>query len=166
MTEQTFTSPSMAGQYRRWLDHVANASWGALDLRDVDPLPYLLNSLPSGIERPTSDTSQISDREDFEVGTRDRPSERSSHKPPEFLPPITVEPIQITGEWEGIVEQISGSTFIARITDLRGHRPDELAEFDYDDTATDDRPLIVPGGLFYWSIFRVTKGTGRIRTLL
>jgi hypothetical protein len=74
---------------------------------------------------------------------------------PRLAPPV---PTRLLGQWEGMVERVTGSTFAARIVDLKANRPEELAEFDIDDVSPDDWPLVVPGGLFFWSIVRETRG--------
>ena len=73
---------------------------------------------------------------------------------PRAAPPI---PTRLVGQWEGMVDRVTGSTFAARLVDLRGSRPEELAEFDIEDVSPDDIPLVVPGGLFFWSIVRESK---------
>jgi hypothetical protein len=73
---------------------------------------------------------------------------------PRRTPPI---PTRLLGEWEGTVERVSGATFAARIVDLKGNRPEEQAEFDLEDVSPDDRMMVIPGGLFFWTIVRETK---------
>jgi hypothetical protein len=66
-------------------------------------------------------------------------------------------------EWAGVVDKVGASTFEARLRSVHGSSDDqiEFAEFDLDDVQTGDRMLVVPGGIFRWTIgtssYRGTK---------
>jgi hypothetical protein len=146
------------------------------DINDLDhgtfPQPHWLVSFPfmqgyvesalhrnlrtySLLDQSTRDGSSLLDSED-------NPTYREAIKLPDLLPRAEApEQTRLIGEWEGMVEQVTGSAFSARIVDLIGNRPEEVAEFDIDDVATDDQPLVVPGGLFYWTISRTINAGGR-----
>lgn len=55
-------------------------------------------------------------------------------------------------KWEGQVIEANANLFTAKLTDLTKPNPDELAEFDLDEVSASDRHLVVPGGVFYWSV--------------
>ena len=60
-------------------------------------------------------------------------------------------------KWECSVLAVSEDTFLARLADIKGDQPEEEAEFFTDDLSEDDKRLLAPGAVFYWSIgYRVT----------
>jgi hypothetical protein len=69
-------------------------------------------------------------------------------------------------QWEGVVEQVTGDGFRARLLPVRSglaQRPTiEYADFQYDDLEDDsDRDLIAPGAVFYWTVGRSQRETGQ-----
>ena len=64
-------------------------------------------------------------------------------------------------KWEGVVVSISENSFCARLHDLTAANPEEEAEFSIEDVAEDDRALVQPGAIFYWSIGYYTSRTGQ-----
>ena len=89
-----------------------------------------------------------------------------------FLQPILrYDPSEIEAQavslqkWEGTVFEVKKDVFKARLHDLTTENPEEEAEFSIDEISDDDRELLKPGAVFYWSIGYLTTGTGqRIRT--
>ncbi len=75
-------------------------------------------------------------------------------------------------QWEGVVEEVNGTGFRARLHALENGRTNkshvEYAEFDYDDLAYDsDRGLVAPGAVLYWTLGRSRNGYGTwVRTSL
>lgn len=66
-------------------------------------------------------------------------------------------------KWEGVVLNIeaSANTFFARLHDLTADNPEEEAEFSIDEVMEDDKNLLMPGAVFYWSIGYHTSETGQ-----
>lgn len=54
--------------------------------------------------------------------------------------------------WEGHVDHITSTGFVARLKDLSEANPDDSAEIPFDEVSPNDRDLIGPGAVFYWSI--------------
>lgn len=62
-------------------------------------------------------------------------------------------------KWEGTVIQVFKESYTARLIDLTEERPDEEAEFSFDEIHDEDIPLVEPGAIFYWSIgYPVIRG--------
>jgi hypothetical protein len=64
------------------------------------------------------------------------------------------------GKWEGYVIDSYDNFFLARITDLKEEHGDEEVEIFFDEISDDERKLVRPGAIFYWSIgYEKEKGT-------
>ena len=57
------------------------------------------------------------------------------------------------GVWDCVVDSVLDDSFQARIVNSRSRR-EHLAEFDIRDVPTEERDMVVPGGLFYWHLYR------------
>lgn len=59
-----------------------------------------------------------------------------------------------TFEWEGVVLDLKGLTFTARLKNVKGAEVNfsEAAEFDIADVPIGDRDLLLPGGIFRWVV--------------
>ncbi|MBF0549269.1 MAG: hypothetical protein HQK60_01920 [Deltaproteobacteria bacterium] len=55
-------------------------------------------------------------------------------------------------KWEGTVSYIGEESFMACLFDLTAPGPDEEAEIPIKEISLDDRELLKPGAVFYWSI--------------
>lgn len=55
-------------------------------------------------------------------------------------------------KWAGYVLEIRDETFTARLTDLKNREVEEEAEIYLAEVSEEDRPLLQPGAVFYWSI--------------
>lgn len=55
-------------------------------------------------------------------------------------------------KWEGMVEEVFEDYFSARVVDKTTSNLEEYVEFDLEDIDDDDRALLEPGAIFYWSI--------------
>lgn len=56
-------------------------------------------------------------------------------------------------QWEGQVQRVAGSSFVAIITDKTNQENDEEeVEIDLAEVAPDDFALVRPGSLFYWAV--------------
>lgn len=72
------------------------------------------------------------------------------------------EHVVIHQRWEGYVEAVTGSGFGALLISLaEGSRDDERTEIDFDEVSAFDRPLIVPGAVFYWSLGYRVRPSGQ-----
>ncbi len=70
-------------------------------------------------------------------------------------------------KWEGIVIEVSNTSFVARLIDLTANGPDEEAEFSIEEISKEDRGLLQPGAIFYWNIgYHDTSKGQRIRSSL
>ncbi|MFA6055608.1 MAG: hypothetical protein WC769_09555 [Thermodesulfovibrionales bacterium] len=65
-------------------------------------------------------------------------------------------------KWEGIVTEVGKDIFHARLLDLTEKNPEEETDFSIDEVSEDDRSLIKPGGVFYWSLGYLTTRTGQV----
>ena len=63
--------------------------------------------------------------------------------------------------WEGVVLGIERDVFRARLVDLDRQTPDEEAEIYLSEVSDEDRVLVEPGAIFYWSIGYYTDRTGQ-----
>jgi hypothetical protein len=81
----------------------------------------------------------------------------------EKIPPIR-ETFQAMQKWEGHVIEVGPDTFWARLVRILGEGPDQEAEIFIEEIDRDDRSLIEPGAVFYWSIGYFDRPSGRQRT--
>ncbi len=73
-------------------------------------------------------------------------------------------------QWEGMVDRVDGNGFHCRLVPLTGGEADrgkvELTEFSFDDLAAEsDKPLVVPGAIFYWTVGRARNAAGTVTNL-
>ena len=70
---------------------------------------------------------------------------------------------EVLQDWEGIVETIEDGTFTALLRDLTRYetRPHEMADFSIEDISKDDRELLEPGAIFFFTVGRSTKPNGQ-----
>jgi len=91
--------------------------------------------------------------------------------PPKEEPPTSVvflkrEPIRQNRfvplqKWEGIVLQVLGDSFFARLVDLTNGGMDEEAEFPIEEVSDADRSFITPGAVFYWNVGYIDNVSGQ-----
>lgn len=68
--------------------------------------------------------------------------------------------------WEGTVTEVHGATFVAVLNDKsRLDSPEERVEFESIELREDDRPLVVPGSVFYWMIGTERTPAGQVRNI-
>jgi hypothetical protein len=86
---------------------------------------------------------------------------------PYIMTPIAHRPerknrgrFQILQSWEGRVIRVDGGNVWARLVDKTNGGTEEEAQFFLDDITDDDRPLVEPGAVFYWSIGYSDSVTG------
>ncbi len=66
--------------------------------------------------------------------------------------------------WEGVVTEVGPGSVWADIIDLTERtRPTEVVEFSSDEVPQADHPLLVPGGVFYWTIGYDTSPGGTVQ---
>ena len=73
------------------------------------------------------------------------------------------ERFQALQKWHGHVLEVREDTFVARLTPTAGEGPEQEAELYVEEVAADDRWLIEPGAVFYWSIGYLDRPSGRLR---
>lgn len=64
--------------------------------------------------------------------------------------------------WVGVVEYIKENTFTAKLIDKSDDTTYEMADFDFDEVAYDERNLISIGTIFDWSVTTVNLNSGVI----
>jgi len=68
-------------------------------------------------------------------------------------------------KWEGVIEAVLDSSFVARIKDVANEFPDEKVEIDFDElTNVNEKRLIKIGAIFSWTMgYHVSLGGARKR---
>lgn len=76
--------------------------------------------------------------------------------------------VSISSErWEGVVLGVENDVFRARLVDLDRRTPDEEAEVHLSEVSDEDRALVEPGAIFYWSIgYYIDRAGQRMRRSL
>jgi hypothetical protein len=120
----------------------ANTAVWSNDIETSPESPYAVNEFPLPKEnRP-------------QEGTADIPKQIEPPKP--YLRVIILDkkqPFRVLQKWEGRVLQVSADDFTAIVTDKTNpSNDDEEIVFDIEDVSDDDRELVAPGAVFYWSI--------------
>ena len=54
--------------------------------------------------------------------------------------------------WEGVVLEVGGASFVARLIDVAGEHPDEEVVLSKDELSDFDLELLEPGAILYWTI--------------
>lgn len=70
-------------------------------------------------------------------------------------------------QWEGVVQEINGKGFSARLLPIENGRADtgqvEFADFDFDDLADEsDLQFVQEGAIFYWTLGKSRSRAGQI----
>jgi hypothetical protein len=78
------------------------------------------------------------------------------------IPPST-EYFKAIQKWEGKVISISGETFRATLSTIVGDKAEQEADIYINEVTPDERHLLEPGAVFYWSIGYLTRPSGRRR---
>jgi hypothetical protein len=83
-----------------------------------------------------------------------------------FLEEQALQPAEefvVFQDWEGVVETVGAETFHARLRDQTRNEgyASEIAELPIADVSADDRELLRPGAIFYLTLGRVTRASGR-----
>jgi hypothetical protein len=76
--------------------------------------------------------------------------------------------LQIRQLWEGTVTELRDDGFVATLSDrTKPSNPDEQAvfEFEYVEVSDDDRHLISPGSVFYWTIGTERTPAGQVKNV-
>ena len=72
---------------------------------------------------------------------------------------------QLLAKWEGLVESVDENGFSARLYDMLQDMEPQHAEFPFSEISPDDRTLVQPGAVFYWSIgYQIELSGQRRRT--
>ncbi|MBN1875906.1 MAG: hypothetical protein JXA33_16910 [Anaerolineae bacterium] len=86
-----------------------------------------------------------------------------------LVPPLLAparESFDVKQKWEGYVLEVGKETFLARLVPLIGEDADLEAEIYLEEIDREDRELVTPGAVFYWSIGYLKKPSGTYRTSL
>jgi hypothetical protein len=65
-------------------------------------------------------------------------------------------------KWEGYVLEVLKDTFLARLSPILGEGRDQDAEIFLNQVHQDDRALVEPGAVFYWSIGHAYHRSGKV----
>lgn len=72
--------------------------------------------------------------------------------------------LTILQQWEGVVTDITETTFWASLIDLTDpSHPEEFVELSLDEISSDDKEILVVGSIFYWAIGRAWSPGGQVR---
>jgi hypothetical protein len=84
--------------------------------------------------------------------TTENKPRKAAFAPPSFeiTEPVRSHALQ---QWEGVVQDVGKEQFVASLRDIDNpdHAP-EQATVAFDEVSDDDRPLVAPGAVFYWTI--------------
>jgi hypothetical protein len=70
---------------------------------------------------------------------------------------------ELLQQWEGVVTEMDGETFWAELRDLTDNTSNrEVVEIYFGEVAEQDKPLIAPGAVFYWSVGYDTSRAGSL----
>lgn len=76
------------------------------------------------------------------------------------------ERVRVLQQWEGVVTDTTDDSFFAELQDLgRSFVPLEIVEIPIEEVPKDDRPLLVEGAVFYWSIGYETSPGGQLKRM-
>lgn len=64
-------------------------------------------------------------------------------------------------KWQGYVIRVSDTSLFVRLVNLTQKAPDEEAEIPIEEISEDDKVLIKPGAIFYWSIGYLDSYSGQ-----
>lgn len=78
-----------------------------------------------------------------------------------LAPRARTERFDLLQKWEGVVTDVGDETFVAELITISGDEEDMIAEIYLKNVHEDDRELVEPGAIFYWSIgyLRTAQGT-------
>lgn len=96
------------------------------------------------------------------------PHEFSAHKMLnrlEYLPPQR-DYFKVLQKWEGYVLEIDNEVFRARLIPISGQEDIQEAEIYLSEVTEEDRDLLEPGAVFYWSIGYLVRPSGTLRASL
>jgi len=87
----------------------------------------------------------------------------------EFSPPIIKFPsishrrnhMVSLQKWQGYVLKVTDNSLLVRLVDLSKNGGDEEAEIPIEEISDDDKDLIRPGAIFYWSIGYLDSYSGQ-----
>jgi hypothetical protein len=128
------------------------------DLVLVKSLPksHLLYAASTGSEAPGRTENNIQ----YPQST----DHQSPGIPPGIRPrvqPVRLDSIISHRKWEGVVLRVMEDSFLARLVDLTQKGPDEEAEIALEELSQEDRKLVEPGAIFYWSIGYLDRLSGQ-----
>jgi hypothetical protein len=87
-------------------------------------------------------------------------SERLPFVPPPSRP--MQEYFKVNQKWEGYVTWVGHDSFGARLVPIIGEGPEQEADIYLEEVDEEDRHLVEPGAIFYWSIGYYQANHGRM----
>lgn len=137
----------------------ARETWRRIPVADLPTKP-LVSQEEAVSESPVQSSSGTQSAEAALAGkvVARRPVLFAEEQAPE-LP----EKFLVLQDWEGAVESIGSETFTARLRDSTNKETyaSEIAELPIADVSEDDQELLRPGAIFYLTVGRVTRPSGR-----
>ena len=131
--------------------------------RDVDVLAKVKRRVEAKTE--THQSSLVGEQViSSPLMTQDDAPEVGSIIPPVYKAYKLTENFVVRQKWEGYITDISDDVFTARLRSLSGAADKLEAEIYLDELDQDDRRLVEPGAIFYWSIGYLDGPSGRRRT--
>jgi hypothetical protein len=136
------------------------------------PLPPRVADFLVPQNRTLAATTQGEQSADYSPGANGAPRITSSYtvdfKTGHYLPRVVfAQEARVTfralQKWEGYVLDVAADTFRAHLTPLRGEGREQVAEIYLTELDDDDRALVQPGAVFYWSIGYLDRPAGRLR---
>ncbi len=111
-----------------------------------------------------SNTREIDDTQKSEGNNTSEVFSLSSRFPKSLAPPPLPNPSEFFRafqKWEGCVTEVDNDFFRAILTPLLGDDAEVEAEIYLEDIDPDQRALVQPGAIFYWSIGYLDKSSGQ-----
>ena len=133
------------------------ATWGYIPAAEVPAVPVVDDV--SGTKGSTEDLAR---GEEFPFGVKVLGLRRPFLLPPEQTLE-QAEKFSVLQDWEGVVERVGAEVFSATLRDRTQNESyaTEAAELPIADVSDDDRELLRPGAIFYLTVGRVTRASGR-----
>lgn len=137
----------------------ARETWRRIPVADVPTKPLVSQEdALSGPSLQSSSGTQSTEAAFAGMFVARRPVLFAEEQAPE-LP----EQFLVLQDWEGVVDSIGPRTFTARLRDRTNKETyaSEMAELPIADVSDDDRELLRPGAIFYMTVGRLTRPSGR-----
>lgn len=160
-TKPIALDPNAGPQDATWQTHEEAWSFGPSDAWYVTSLPHRARSeLIAG-----SDNRNDHEGNGHQTRSVQKPAKEARSVVKPLRPYFGKRRLQALYQWEGVVEEINGSGFRARLTPFENGRPNlgkiEFTDFDFEDLADEsDRHRVERGAVFYWTVGRSRNPAG------